>query len=306
MNRSPLLPSPLTKLKTAVSDTVELYIKREDLIHPLYGGNKWRKLKYNIEAYKTGGYKVLVTFGGPFSNHIAATAAICNVEGIPCVGLIRGSYVDAHNPTLLAAQKNGMQLIHLTKEAYRHKEASSEVQAVLANFKKPFLVPEGGSNELALKGVAELMEEVYEGGETFDHIVLAAGTGTTAAGIIASAQGAKVTVINALKNSGLQATIEQKLARPHRGWEVNNDFHFGGFAKTTDELVAFIHAFYASEKIPLDPIYNGKALYATLQLIKENYFPAGTRILYIHTGGLQGITAYNYRNRGKGIEIKHA
>lgn len=297
------LPSPISQLPGFHSNNIELFLKREDLIHPSYGGNKWRKLKYNLEAFKEGGFSEIATFGGPFSNHIAATAAVCQAKGIASVGIIRGTYTDEHNPTLLTASANGMKLIHVTKEAYKNKEQSDEIKMILEAYRQPYLIPEGGSNALALRGVGELIEELSSESPSYDHIVVAAGTGTTAAGIISRAKEAKVTVINVLKNASLKATIAGLLPENCTSWEVKEDYNFGGFARANDELILFINKFYTAYGIALDPVYNGKAMYATMDLVKKNYFLKGSRILYIHTGGNQGITAYNYCTKETDVKI---
>ena len=293
-----LLPSPIQHLLTHDSG-VELYLKREDLIHPLYGGNKWRKLKYNLLAYKEGGYTQLVTFGGPFSNHIAAVALACQAESIPCVGLIRGTYEDPNNPTLLAAKAAGMKLIHITKEAYRDKESAVVVQEILSEWTRPFVIPEGGSNALGFRGCAEISEEVRSQGETFDYVLVPAGTGTTAAGIISSMSGQSETlVVNVLRNPGLKEVISQQLTSVDTAdWRIVSEYHFGGFAKVNQVLVDFINNFSARYGISIDPIYNGKGLYATMDLLEKGYFSSGSKVLYILTGGQQGIRAYNYRCR---------
>ena len=286
-----------------VGEGVEIYIKREDLIHPEFGGNKWRKLKYNLEAYKTGGYGHLVTFGGPFSNHIAATASACHHYNIPCTGIIRGSYIDETNPTLLKAKANGMQLKHVAKCDYQIKEKAAEIKDIIAALDNPLVIPEGGNNMLALRGTAEVLEEVRDQDLEPDYIILSGGTGTTASGIIYATQTEKVIVMNALKNSGLTEAIEKNLDIPKDNWMVNEDYHFGRFAKVTQELVDFINGFYKAYGLLLDPLYNGKAMYGLFDLIHNNYFPRGSKILYVYTGGLQGVAAYNYRCKREEMRI---
>ena len=286
-----------------VGESVEVYIKREDLIHPDFGGNKWRKLKYNLEAFRTGGYGHLVTFGGPFSNHIAATASACHHYNIPCIGIIRGSYIDETNPTLLKANANGMQLKHVAKCDYKIKEEAAEIKDIISSFDNPLVIPEGGNNQLALKGAAEVVEEVRGQDLKPDYIVLSGGTGTTASGIISATQTEKILVMNALKNAGLTAAIDDSLETPKYNWTVNNDYHFGRFAKVTKELVDFINGFYKTYGLLLDPIYNGKAMYGLFDLIHKDYFPSGSKILYVYTGGLQGVTAYNYRCKREEMRV---
>ncbi len=293
------LPSPVQEvdLHGMASSSYSLHVKREDLIHPDFGGNKWRKLFYNLKEFESGGYTHLVTMGGPFSNHIAATAQICLAAGYPCVGIIRGTQEDLNNPTLLKAKSAGMEIIHISKAAYRKGKNTEEVKGILSNYPKPYFVPEGGSNRLAMQGVGELMFEVTQGKEFYDKVIVAAGTGATAAGIIKASK-IEVIVINVLKNIGLQNAIEDMLEADLTHWQINHNYHFGGFAKTSNELISFINKFKLDTGIPLDPVYTGKAMYATLDLIAQNQL-SGKRILFIHTGGLQGITAYNYLNSNK-------
>lgn len=299
------LPSPLEKIDhpTAKDKSCHLYIKREDLIHPSYGGNKWRKLRYNVAAFHEGNFSHLVTFGGPFSNHIAATASICYAHKIPCVGIIRGTYHDTSNPTLLKALKENMDIRHIPKVAYAEKERSEVVQELLVTFPRPYLVPEGGSNKAALLGVDELNREINDAGIPFSHIVVASGTGTTAAGLIRTGGQAEIIAINVLENASLGEHISGLVGAEGRRWTINADYTFGGFAKVNQHLIDFIKAFKSAYGVPLDPIYNGKAMYATLDMMIKDYFPRGSNILYVHTGGLQGITSYNYTVKNKAMEI---
>lgn len=297
-----VLPSPIQHLLIHPSG-VEVYLKREDLIHPLYGGNKWRKLKYNLIKYRKDNYTQLVTFGGPFSNHIAAVALACQAESIPCVGLIRGSYEDPHNPTLLVAKSAGMSLIHLTKEAYRDKEKSAEVQELLSQWARPYLIPEGGSNALGFRGCAEVASEVLAQDLSFDYILVPAGTGTTAAGII-STLSSQVLVVNVLKNSGLEEVISGHVSGA-LNWQVLSEYHFGGFAKGDQTLIDFINGFYAQYEIRLDPIYNGKGVFAMMDLLDKAHFARGSKVLYVLTGGLQGATAYNYRCKQASLRLAY-
>ena len=277
------------------SKGLEIYIKRDDLIHPEFGGNKWRKLKYNIEAYHKQKYTHLITYGGPFSNHIAATASACKYYSIPCTGIIRGSHMDETNPTLVKAKANGMIIKHVAKCDYKIKEAASEIREIIAAHDHPLVIPEGGNNQLAIKGAMEIIEEVRAQGLVVDYIIISGGTGTTASGIISASHDEEVIVMNALKNPALTAAIKNNLQTLKANWHVNEDYHFGRFAKVTSELVEFINAFFKDFSLALDPIYNGKTMYGLFDLFQKNYFPVGAKILYVYTGGLQGVTAYNYR-----------
>lgn len=296
-----LLPSPLQSLEI-ISGKVQLDLKREDLIHKDFGGNKWRKLKYNLEEYKSGAYSHLVTFGGAFSNHIAATAAAGNHYSFPTVGIIRGTYVDVNNVTLGEARHNGMELHLVSREAYRQKSEAAEVKNILDQYPRPLVIPEGGSNALGLKGCQEILTEINVQYGHYDYVVVPAGTGMTASGIISASHKEKILVVNVLKNSGLAATIDEQVG-DKENWEVLSDYHFGGYAKVSQELIDFINGYNRDRQILLDPIYNGKGLWAVEDLIARDYFPVGSRILYVLTGGLQGVEAYNSSCKVEGMRI---
>lgn len=263
------------------------------MIHPLFGGNKWRKLKYNIEAFKNSDHSCIVSFGGTFSNHISALAHICDYHNIPCVGLIRTDTIDEDNPTLQTVRKCGMKLHSVSRAEYRLKEKSEQVQDILDMYPGAYLVPEGGSNRLARQGVSEILEEFRD--EDYDYVMVAAGTGMTAAGIITSLDPAcRLIAVNVLKNRSLDDSIKSYLEAEHNNWQVDHEHHFGGYAKVPDELIEFYHHFYTDYKIELDPVYNAKLMYAAFDLIKNGDIAPSSRVLCIHTGGLQGIRAYEY------------
>jgi len=295
------LPSPISSLDGFHPD-YQVYIKREDLIHPDFGGNKWRKLKLNLDAFQKNKHDVLLTFGGAFSNHIAATAAACLHYDIPCIGFIRGEYVDPSNPTLAKAKKQGMELVYLNKEEYKKKETASKVLSLLDSFENPLVVPEGGQNQNGIEGCSELATEIENDNLHYDYLVVSGGTGTTASGIIKGLNGPHKIVINALKNPSLVDAISANL-NDQSNWEVNNEFHCGGFAKTNEALQTFAQSFFDKYKIQLDPIYNSKSLYALLQICESKRLKPNSKILYIHTGGHQGIEAWNYRYKKNWIDL---
>lgn len=293
MNIELNIPSPVQFLGE-ISNGVRLYIKREDLIHPLFGGNKWRKLKYNIRYFQDSGFKTMVTFGGPFSNHIAAVAQICHYHGIPSAGIIRGTYKDADNPSLNAARQAGMKLHHIPKDEYALKDNSELVQSIIGLYKRPYLVPEGGSNLLARKGVRELVDEIDNVGQ-YDCLFLPAGTGMTAAGLICGIETNNcVRVINVLKNKSLASVIKNNIVSGNARWKVESDYNFGGFAKVPEQLVEFNRGFWKQYGILLDPVYNAKAMYALFDMASKGLIGKGASVLYLHTGGLQGIKAWEY------------
>ncbi|MGS0526507.1 1-aminocyclopropane-1-carboxylate deaminase/D-cysteine desulfhydrase [Zobellia nedashkovskayae] len=271
---------------------VSLVIKREDRIHPLISGNKYRKLKYNLEEAKTQGFDTLLTFGGAFSNHIAATAYAGKIHGLKTIGIIRGEELAQkwqENSTLKLAESHGMQFKFVSREAYREKDTPQYIDWLKEEFGAFYLLPEGGTNPLAIKGCEEI---ITTNDADFDIVCCAVGTGGTIAGISNAAFAPqKVLGFPALKGDFLQEDICKFAMREN--WKLITDYHFGGYAKVTEELVSFINNFKLNTQIPLDSIYTGKMLYGILDLIQKGYFPPNTKILAIHSGGLQGIDGMN-------------
>ncbi|GAB3534573.1 pyridoxal-phosphate dependent enzyme [Pontibacter brevis] len=282
---------------------VELWIKREDLLHPEIPGNKWRKLKYNLQEAKQLQHHTLLTFGGAYSNHIAATAAAGKAFGFKTVGIIRGEEYLPLNPTLLYATSCGMQLQYISREKYRQKGDAAFLDELAEQYGKPYILPEGGTNNLAVKGCTEIVQDIAI---EYDSVCCASGTGGTVAGIIAGLAGEKqVLAFPALKGGDfLQEEIEQLVlnycGQTYQNWRLITDYHFGGYAKVKAELLAFMKAFQDQHHIPLEPIYTGKMMYGLFDLIRQSYFPKGSRIVAIHTGGLQGNAGFKER---LGIEV---
>lgn len=271
---------------------VSLYIKREDLLHPYVSGNKFRKLKYNLLQAKSENKKTLLTFGGAFSNHILAVAAAGKEQGFKTIGIIRGEELKdkiAENPTLKKAQDLGMVFEFVDREIFREKSSPKFIQQFVEKFEDFYLIPEGGTNELAVKGCEEILTVTDE---KFDYICCAVGTGGTISGLInCSKSSQQVMGFPALKGDFLREYICKFVSKSN--WDLITDYHFGGYAKVSEELILFINDFYQKYKVPLDPIYTGKMLFGVMDLINKNYFPENSKILVIHTGGLQGITGMN-------------
>ncbi len=297
-------PSPIEQIKASWAEQagVALYIKRDELLRMGSGlalcGNKWRKLKYNLLAAESQGLSRLLTFGGAYSNHIAAVAAAGQAFGFDTVGIIRGEQPEILNPTLQMAISCGMQLVYVSRAQYRLRHDAGWQEQLLREYGPFYLLPEGGTNDLALKGAAELARETEQQQGSFDYYCLSAGTGGTMAGLIQGcAPGTTVLGFSALKGSFLQKEVSKLLGEGQEGvaWEVINHYHFGGYAKHQEPLLRYIRNFYQAYGIPLDPIYTGKMLYGLQQEIEQGRFPAGSRILALHTGGLQGILGFNER-----------
>ncbi|HHH49516.1 MAG TPA: 1-aminocyclopropane-1-carboxylate deaminase/D-cysteine desulfhydrase [Saprospiraceae bacterium] len=299
------MPTPIQKIgnELLAKKNIQLFIKRDDLTHPQVSGNKFRKLKYNLFNARKQEYQQLLSFGGAFSNHIHALAAVGKLFDFKTIGIIRGERIEPLNNTLSFAEKAGMQLEFISRSDYRLKKEKTFQEKLFSKFGKSYLIPEGGTNLLAIEGAKEIVLEAVQQIDA-DYYCLACGTGGTTAGIIAGLQGKKqVLSFSALKGSFLQQDIYNLLKNyqpnpVYDNWQVQNDYHFGGFAKWNMALIKFINDFKSQHQIPLDPIYTGKLLFGIFDLIKKDYFPAGTKILAIHTGGLQGITGFNQRFGG--------
>lgn len=267
-------------------------VKREDLIHPYISGNKYRKLKYNLERAKWDGKDLLLTFGGAFSNHIAAVAAVGKEFGFKTIGVIRGEELEDKvddNPTLKYAKDCGMRFQFVTRETFRHKISDEFIQKLRSKFGNFYLIPEGGTNDLAVYGCEEiLLDEDSE----FDYICCSVGTGGTISGIInASSPHQMVLGFPALKGDFLREEIS-KFAK-NQNYQLISDYHFGGYAKINPELIGFMNQFKKDHGIPLDPVYTGKLMFGVMDLLKQGYFPEKSKILAIHTGGLQGVSGMN-------------
>lgn len=283
--------------------TITLHIKREDLLHPYISGNKFRKLKYNLIRAKEEGKDTLLTFGGAFSNHILAVAAAGKEYGFKTIGVIRGEELKNkidENPTLRKARDFGMVFEFVTREIYRDKNKPEFISELREEYGSFYLVPEGGTNDLAVKGCEEILTA---NDERFDYICCAVGTGGTISGIInCSKSGQQVLGFPALKANFLTEDICKFVAKTN--WQLITDYHFEGYGKVSEDLIKFINEFYQKHQVPLDPIYTGKMVYGVLDLIDKNYFPENSKILMIHTGGLQGIAGMNkVLKRKKQLEI---
>lgn len=287
------LPTPLQQIHASqfAEHGVQFFLKRDDLIHPEISGNKWRKLKYNLIEAQRQGCGTILTFGGAFSNHIAATAAACRLAGMKSIGIIRGEELRANeNFALKKAAEDGMQLEFISREYYRRKTDADFLAQLRKQFGDIFIIPEGGANEWGVKGCLEIMREVHE---HFDIICVACGTGTTMAGILSAIKpNQKVIGFPAIKGGAFLEEAIQQLV----GWDklsadsfqLITDYHFGGYARHSPELLQFIRDFKRKHDTELDFIYTGKMLFGIYDLIQKGFLRKDTKILAIHTGGLQG------------------
>ena len=282
------LPSPIEQLNSMFlrKHEVELWLKRDDLIHPDISGNKWRKLKYNIAEADKRGIKKVLTFGGAFSNHIAATAAAGKLLGIKTIGVIRGDE-GFENKTLQYAKENGMHLHFVSRAEYKLKSEDEFIRNLKNQFGVFYLIPEGGANELGVQGCEEIMVETNQ---QFDVIALSAGTGTTASGICRQLKDENLLVFPALKGGGfiLDEMKHYCSKEQLQNVQLQLDYHFGGYGKTKLEQLEFLSAFTNEYKVELDKVYTSKMMFGLFDLIGKGYFKNGSKILAIHTGGLQG------------------
>ncbi len=267
---------------------IEIYIKREDVLHNEISGNKFRKLKYNLIKAKELGFTKLLTFGGAYSNHIAAVAAVGRDYGFETIGVIRGEeladkFLD--NPTLKKASENGMQFSFVSRTQYRDKTNPNFLAELKQQFGDFYLIPEGGTNELAVKGCEEILTT---NDDLFDFICCAVGTGGTISGIINSLKPHQTALgFPALKGDFLFDEIK-KYAKNNQ-WNLVTDYHFGGYAKINEVLKLFMQQFFKKNLISLDPVYTSKLVFGVFNLISKGYFKPQSKILIIHTGGLQGL-----------------
>jgi len=280
--------SPVHQLQHKLFDGkgLRVFIKRDDLIHPLISGNKWRKLKYPLIQARGDDKNHLVTFGGAFSNHLLATAAAAAKFGFKATGFVRGEEVE--NDTLFLCRLHGMRLIFTDRETYRDKPAL--FQKYFGNDEDAFFIDEGGASALAAKGCCELINELPQ---TYDHIFCACGTGTTAAGVINGINQSQLkTIFHAVpvfKNGDFIRQEINKYLNEKADFELHTAYHFGGYGKTTAELIDFVKTFVAETGILIEPVYTGKMLYAIFNLAGAGYFMPGSEILAIHSGGIWGL-----------------
>ena len=275
---------------------IKLLIKREDLNHPTVSGNKWWKLKYNLEEARKRKHDTILTFGGAYSNHIFSTAAAANELGLKSIGVIRGEQALPLNKTLDFANRCGMQLHYVSREIYRKKTDPKFIERLRDRFGDFYLIPEGGTNEFALKGCREFAVEDLSG-IPFDYLFLPVGTGGTIAGIIAGLHHDKNVIgVSVLKDNGfLTEDVDTMLnslgLEIHPKWKILSNYHHGGYAKSSPELLEFIDRMAREHNAPLDPVYTGKMMFAVMEEIRNKKFPDGGTILAIHTGGLQNTTS---------------
>lgn len=293
--------SPLQCLHSPLLDNagITLYVKRDDLIHPQFGGNKWRKLKYNLIYARENQFDTLLTFGGAWSNHIYATAAAGKHFGFKTIGIIRGEQHSPLNATLSFAKACDMQLHYISRAKYRQKNEAQFIQKLKQQYGQVYILPEGGSNRLAVKGCKEIVNEIeHQMRQQFDIICCASGTGGTLAGLITGLKPKQKAIgFCALKGGGFLVDEVRTLLNndnPCSNWHIETAYHFGGYAKINNKLIRFMQSFQSQYGFPLDAVYTGKMFYGLFKLIETKTFKRGTTIIALHTGGLQGNAGFKF------------
>ncbi len=302
------IPIDYLFLPETESRQITLGILRLDVIHPEISGNKWFKLKENLSIAQANHQDIILTFGGAYSNHLSATAATTKALGLKAIGIVRGTeFQNNLNPTLQFCKDNGMELFFVSREAYKQKEQEEWLQLLSEQYNNPYIIPEGGNNAAGAKGTAQIVDFIPEDAT---HIITSVGSGTTLQGILNGVGGENYVVSdNTNYGGGFQSYkfvlgmapmkggkyLKENIQSPQKHWDIIDDFHFGGFGKYNDELIAFMNDFYTEHQIPLDVVYTAKMMYGVQQLLFENYFPEKSKIICIHTGGLQGNNSIKER-----------
>jgi 1-aminocyclopropane-1-carboxylate deaminase/D-cysteine desulfhydrase-like pyridoxal-dependent ACC family enzyme len=296
-----LIPSPLESLNHPLfaEKEINVYIKRDDLIHPEISGNKWRKLKHNLREAKAQNRKTILTFGGAYSNHISATSAVGKIFKLKTVGVIRGEETLPLNPTLLQAKKDGMRFLYVSRTDYRKKNTPEFITKLKEKLGDFYTIPEGGGNKLGVKGCNDIVNEIDI---NFDYILTDCGTGATLAGICdvlkvnQKAIGIPVLKGGEFIKNEVKLLLGDTYNRIETQYSLETGYHFGGYAKYNQELILFMRNFFIETNIKTDPVYTGKLFYAFVDLAKKNYFKRGSTIVVVHTGGLQGIEGFEKRH----------
>ncbi|MFT4654155.1 MAG: 1-aminocyclopropane-1-carboxylate deaminase [Kangiellaceae bacterium] len=319
MNLNIQLPSPITLLndvinvpavlgansidKTLTQHNISVLCKRDDLIHPVISGNKWRKISASLATIKQRQYKHVVSFGGGYSNHLHALAYACAVLSIKFTAVIRGDYSSQLTPTLLDMQQWGTQLHFVSKIQYKKRTNVEYCRELLKHLQADYLIPEGGSHAECMSGVGTILTEIALQAPDITHFILPVASAGTLAGLLASKDLPRIKVIGigVLKGEGyLEGLVENLLANMgvthiNKEWEILHEFHHGGYAKTSEELMHFVNSINQyqgpntnAEGLAIEPIYSGKCFYALSTLLNRGYFPLNSKILILHTGGLQG------------------
>lgn len=280
----------ISELKNAFyeNNKVKISMLRLDEIHPIISGNKLFKLSFFLEEALNSAHKKVITFGGAYSNHLAATAIACIKSGLQCIGIVRGEMPALFSPTLLFCKENGMQLVFISRESYKRKGEKEFINGLKNEYGEHVLIPEGGFSIKGKEGASLICNYISD--KNFTHICLPVGTATTFAGISEGNKGKSELIgFNVLKGiNDVNKRFSELKVNPEEKYSITNDYHFGGYAKRRNELISFMNEFYKRHQIPLDFVYTAKMMFGVDDLVRKKYFPPGSEILCIHTGGLQG------------------
>lgn len=288
-NRSFNYPLSIDKvvLPELTAHSISAAVLRLDKIHPVISGNKWFKLKNHLQEAIKKSSQTIITFGGAWSNHIIATAYAAQQAGLRAIGVIRGERPVLLSDTLLAAAGYGMQMEFISREDYKTKDSPAFLEKISARWPGAYMIPEGGAGILGIKGSEDILQEVDK--SQYSHILCAIGTGTMYLGLInASVPGQTVIGVPVLKGMNDLSAISPPSPEKSPYCHIIPDYHFGGYARSSPELLDFMNRFYQTTGIPSDFVYTGKLFYGAMDLIRKGYFPADARLLLIHSGGLQG------------------
>lgn len=291
------IPTDLTKIESNFlhQKQVELFIKRDDMIHNVISGNKWRKLKYNLQAAKSNGDNTILSYGGAYSNHLHALSYACRQMGFNSIGIVRGVKDQEKNSTLSFCKENNMRLYYLDRSSYRlNKNSKNILRELNQNINQCYMLPEGGNNILGVKGCEEILLETDN---KYDYVCCPVGTGCTAAGLIRTMSAhTKFLGFGPFKKVFEQKQNIKQLcnSKSYDNWDVIADDHFGGFGRIDDNLIKFVQKFKLDYNVELDMIYMGKLFYSLFKLIEQDFFSQNTKILILHTGGLQGLKGFNF------------
>ena len=311
MNLNIQLPSPVNAIDwpffgepTKTINNISLLCKRDDLIHPIISGNKWRKLSSTLAYLEQSKSQHVVSFGGAYSNHLHALSYACMCSNIQLTAIIRGNYELSLTPTLIDMLNWGTNLHYVSKIEYQQRTSEEYCQKLQSQFKADYIIPEGGSSKDCLQGVAKMLEECFEQAPGITHVILPVASGGTLAGLVNSPHlpNVKLIGIAVLKGEGYLEGLVGDLLRANsesvginKYWQIMHTYHHGGYAKTSPDLLHFVSQFNQhinASKLQapclIEPVYSGKCFYALDQLIKANFFPNNSQILLVHTGGTQG------------------
>lgn len=285
-----IIPTERLNLSVFAANKIEVDVLRLDLIDPVISGNKWFKIKNYLAIAKDKNLKTILTFGGPYSNHIVAAACAAFREGFHSIGIIRGEEPSNWSHTLKTAAGFGMQLEFVNRKSYKEMSAESSIPIMTRKYPEACIIPEGGAGKPGIEGSADILHLVEN--KLYDEIICTVGTGTMFAGLANGSDSQQfirgISVLKGMQDQGVPMEKEIKNKKKLKYCGVHHDYHFGGYAKKNDELIKFMNHLYTESGIPTDFVYTAKLIYAVVDLARKQQFSVGSKLLIIHSGGLQG------------------